>query len=320
MKTLTQLRESFDSNPGNALGVTNHLTPINNIIVNIRNLFAPQLSIVVEPGEDGTSIKLHSSFFTSQQAARLVLDRPVYNGLSLRCFINQQGLDFMKFVSLGQFWVVYFLPSDIYGKNYCMAPCAEMKTYNLTEAELECLNEDMNGEEEMEDRTLQEIIELIDDNDKIKAASKLAELMSKKMELPKDFYWKAVKDQDGKESVALRHKTTKRRPFGRKIDVVKSIINIYNSGHDAIWVDVFDDKDKLDEDILSLIETILSILGASETNDPCIYDITEKTEPDPSEEGEEDGEENPEEGDENGEDGASDDNSSEEPEKDDDKQ
>jgi hypothetical protein len=37
-----------------------------------------------------------------------------------------------------------------------------MKTYNLTEAELECLNEDMNGEEEMEDRTLQEIIELID--------------------------------------------------------------------------------------------------------------------------------------------------------------
>ena len=39
MKTLTQLRESFDSNPGNdvKLGVTNHLTPLNNIITNVRN-------------------------------------------------------------------------------------------------------------------------------------------------------------------------------------------------------------------------------------------------------------------------------------------
>lgn len=293
MKTLKTLKESFDTNPGNNFaltnGVTNHLTPINNIITNIRNLFAPRLGIIVEPGEDGISIKLHSSQFFNQNAVNRVLDNYLYNNLNLRQYIQQQGLDFVKLVDLGQYWVVYFLPSDIYSAANgakCECPkckCHEMLEQNITEAEMEKLNEDINGEEELEDKTISEIIELIDDNDKIKAASKLAEVIARKMELPDEYYWKAVKDQDGKESVALRWKHTKRRPFGKKIEMVKSILNIYNSGHDAVWVDVFDEKDKLDDDMKTLLENILKLIGAQETKDPCIFDIEEPKQKDDDE-------------------------------------
>ena len=69
MKTLTKLievhnnlvSENYESNPGNNIkqGVTNHLTPISNIITNIRNLFATIMQIIVEPCEDG-SCQIHS--------------------------------------------------------------------------------------------------------------------------------------------------------------------------------------------------------------------------------------------------------------------
>lgn len=283
MKSLSQLKESFDGNPGNALintlGVMNHLTPVNNIITNVRNLFAVRLGVVVDQGEDGISLKLHSSKFINQNAVNRVLDEYVYTNLNLRMYIQQQGLDFIKMVNLGQYWVVYFLPSDIYSKQIKNLPeckCTEMTIHNILESEIEKLNEDANGEEELEDKTIDEIMELIDDDDKIKAASKLAEIVAKKMELPKEYYWKAVKDQDGKESVALRYKYEKRRPFGKKIEVVRSIINIYNSGHDAIWVDPYDNKDKMEEDMKTLIENILKLLGAEETKDPCIFDMPGK--------------------------------------------
>ncbi|MBO5003889.1 MAG: hypothetical protein J6D03_01225, partial [Clostridia bacterium] len=64
--------------------------------------------------------------------------------------------------------------------------------------------------------------------------------------------------------------------FGKKMDMVRSIINIYNSGHDAIWVDPYDNKDTLDDDMKTLIENILKLLGAEETKDPCIFDINGK--------------------------------------------
>ncbi|MBO5003832.1 MAG: hypothetical protein J6D03_00895 [Clostridia bacterium] len=283
MKSLSQLRESFDGNPGNAIatvtGVMNHLTPVNNIITNVRNLFATRLGVVVDQGEDGISLKLHSSKFINQNAVNRVLDEKLYTNLSLRDYIQQQGLDFIKMVNLGQYWVVYFLPSDIYSKEIKSIPkckCNEMRTFNVMESEIERLNEDVNGEEELEDKTIEEIMDLIDDDDKIKAATKLADVIKRKMELPKEYYWKAVKDQDGKESVALRYKYEKRRPFGKKMDMVRSIINIYNSGHDAIWVDPYDNKDTLDDDMKTLIENILKLLGAEETKDPCIFDINGK--------------------------------------------
>ena len=299
MKSLSQLRESFDGNPGNALmntlGVMNHLTPVNNIITNVRNLFAVRLGVVVDQGEDGISLKLHSSKFINQNAVNRVLDEQVYTNLTLRAYIQQQGLDFIKMVNLGQYWVVYFLPSEIYTKQIKNLPeckCTEMILNNIIESEIEKLNEDINGEEELEDKTIDEIMELIDDEDKIKAASKLAEVIARKMELPKEYYWKAVKDQEGRESVALRYKYEKRRPFGKKIEIVKSILNIYNSGHDAIWVDPFDNKDIIDDDMKTLLENILKLLGAEETKDPCIFDMPGKKDDDEEEKKEDENNEN----------------------------
>ena len=63
MKKFSQFHEKItesyvtsDINPGNALsntGVTNHYTPIGNILLTVKNIFATQMGIVVSIGEDG---------------------------------------------------------------------------------------------------------------------------------------------------------------------------------------------------------------------------------------------------------------------------
>ena len=62
--TLVEHCLTSDVNPGNSvdLGVTNHLTPINNILTNVRNLYS-DVDIVAAVAEDGVSIKVHSSRF-----------------------------------------------------------------------------------------------------------------------------------------------------------------------------------------------------------------------------------------------------------------
>lgn len=303
MKTLSQLNEQFGTNPGNALGVTNHLTPVNNIITNIRNLFAPRLGIVVEAGEDGFSVKIHSSQFVSEEATRKILNEWMYNSCSLQTYIMSQGLPLCKLVNLGCGYVVYFCPNDmpaVTGNTVVAAACHEQLAANILEAEIERLTESALDEEEINDDTQDKIRELIDGDDKVKAAEAIAEIISKKIELPNEYYWKAVKDQEGRESVALRVKSTKKRPFGKKIEVIKSVINIYNSGHDAIWVDPFEDMNLISDDLKTLIENILNILGAEETKDPCIFDLPEKSSEEPeddSDENEDDDEDNSDEDD-----------------------
>ena len=78
MKTFTILNEqclTSDVNPGNAmsLGVTNHLTPINNIVTNVRNFFGAQLGIIVCVAEDGVSLKMHSSRFVNKEEVNKIL-------------------------------------------------------------------------------------------------------------------------------------------------------------------------------------------------------------------------------------------------------
>ena len=55
MKTLSMIKESEEL--GNKLGVTNHLTPVENIVTNVRNFFSSQMSMVVSKAEDGFSLK-----------------------------------------------------------------------------------------------------------------------------------------------------------------------------------------------------------------------------------------------------------------------
>ena len=288
MKTLTNLIESrnndlnenFESNPGNGLkqGVTNHLTPVSNIITNVRNLFAPAMQIIVEPGEDGVSMKLHSSKFVSPEEINKILDTPCM-GSTLRNYIFQQGLDSIKLVNLGMYYVVYCYPSDVVTKNASCANavCTEMLQINIDECELETLTESSVDDEELEDKTKQQLIKFIDGTDKVKCAAKLAELLADDLELPSDYYFKGVKDTDGNESIALRYKFTKRRPFGKEVQLSKSLLNIYKSGDEAVWVEAFLTRDKNSEEMNNIVDTVLKLIGATPTDDPCVWAITPST-------------------------------------------
>ncbi len=308
MKTLSNLLENFDSNPGNTmgLGVTNHLTPIFNIITTVRNLFGLRLGVVVEEGEDHVSIKLHSSKFTNPTEINRVLDERFdnqrnvgqgWNDCTLRSYITSQGLTEVKMVNLGQYYVVYFSPNDmrIAGNPDVMAaadkiptastPCKEMLNFNLDECELDTFSiVEALDDEELEDKSLEDLYAIIDSNNKIKGAEKLSEIVAAEIELPKEYYFKAVKDAEGNESIALRHKITKRRPFGKTAEIATSLMNIYKTGDDAIWVGAFDDDTTKDEE-RTLIENILKILHAKETKDNCVYSIngTEQNEPEEKE-------------------------------------
>jgi hypothetical protein len=55
-------------------------------------------------------------------------------------------------------------------------------------------------------------------------------------------------------------------------------MNIFGDGEDAIWIGDFDNNAKflLPEDVKELIESILELLGATKTDDPCVYKITDE--------------------------------------------
>lgn len=304
MKTLTNLLENFESNPGNdvKLGVTNHLTPLNNIITNIRNLFASEFGLVIEPGEDGVSLKIHSSKFVSVEEINKVLDTPYLGQTTLRSYICAQGLCNVKILDLGMYKIAYFGPNDIRtaenpekvdkkkekeckcGKPECpicnpnglVVACKEMLQYNIDEAELEfgILTESGIDDEELEDKTKEQIIKFISGTDKVKCAEKLAELLKNDLDLPEDYYFKGVKDADGNESIALRYKFDKRRPFGKTVQLSKSLLNIYSTGEEAVWVEAFLYRDHNSDQMNNIVDTVLKLIGAQPTNDPCIWTIT----------------------------------------------
>lgn len=272
------------STVGSTVGVSNHYTPIQNIITNVRNLFAPYFGLVVEPGEDGVSIKVHNSGFISKEAVNDILYKKVDRFTSVADYICQQGLCVIKLVNVGKFYVVYFCPNDIkIAENPNVmssdipadldAPCQEQLYFNIEEAELSSINEEAAWDEEMEDKTKSDIMEILDQTDKIKAANAFNELLSHVITLPDGVYVKAVKDSSGNESIAIRKKYIKRRPFGQSDEIVKSLINIYHKGNDGIWVDPFENKDAVDEETTNLIMSILTWLGAEETGDPCVWKL-----------------------------------------------
>ena len=293
MKKLSTLLENYDSNPGNSskLGVMNHLTPIGNIITNIRNFFGCVMGIVVEPGEDGVSLKLHSSRFTNDQEVEKILNTPYLGNTTLKSYICQQGLCNIKVINIGQYCIVYCGPTDIKSADpvskvaanakccpcdQCKAAVTEMVQYNIEECELLSLTESID-DEELEDKTKEQLLKFIKGEDKVKGAEKLAKLLGDDLNLPEDYYFKGVKDTDGNESIALRYKFTKRRPFGKSVELTKSLINIYSTGPNAVWVEAFLFRDNNSVEMNNIINNVLKAIGAEKTEDPCVYEIPDST-------------------------------------------
>ena len=286
-KYITEGCVTADVNPGNAYsntGVTNHLTPVANIVTQIRNLWSPTTGIVASIAEDGFSVKLNSSKFVSQESVNKILyDTTIMRGTSLAGYIQQQGLTVVKIINVGQFFVVYFCPNDIKtaGKieeKPANLPCKEMQEYNIEETELYSLITEGDDDEELKDITREKVVELINSKDKVKSAKQLELLVAQELELPREYYFAGVKSKDGDESIALRWKYIKKRPHNKTIENVRSILNIYDMSKEGIWVQDFDKESlvKLPEEVEKLIKSILEFLGATETDNPAVYSLAEE--------------------------------------------
>lgn len=300
MKTLSMIKENWT--PNQTLGVTNHLTPVKNIISNINNLFASQLSIVAFPGADNVSLIVKSSFFYDEETTRSQIYQKVWNDrTSLFDYVSQQGLPVVKIFQLGTEWICMFCPSDMpqfgYGPDSSIEKCpasikCEMKEqipfgeveYNsfVYEDGEDSDNDNMNGlknygfgDQEIESIQKKDLRTILGSKDKVKAAKAFAAILSKNMHMPENYYIKAVRDEDGNESVALRYRYEKRKPFGKTAMLTKTLVNIYGLDDNGIWVDGADDPNGLPEEMKGVIDNMLGFIGVRRTGDACCFTIAE---------------------------------------------
>ena len=283
-KYINEQCTTADVNPGNSLmrtGVSNHITPIGNIVTNVKNLFATRLGVVASVAEDGVSIKLNSSHFTDKKEIEKILyNYEIMRGTCLATYIMSQGLDLMKTVEIGQFYVVYFCPKDIMTAmpgvepEQASLPCKEMADFNLQEAEMILIHED--AEEELADVTKEKLQEILKMTDRVKAAKQLELLVNQEMELPREYYFAGVKDKMGNESIALRWKFTRSGGKGQTVEITKSLINIYDDTDDGVWVSDFaeDSLVELPEEVETLIKNVLDFIGASEGDKKGVYSLS----------------------------------------------
>lgn len=281
MKKLSELYlESFDSNPGNSLdclGVSNHYTPINNILIAIRNLICCRLGIIAEPGEDEVSIKLHSSKFTDEESINAMLYDKIDRFTSLDSYIRMQGLTKRTIVDLGSYKVVYYSPEDIKQAENpeVMAQVPDVDIEPTTE----CLETIKTILEEQQDNDKVDWIEILDDEDKNVAAALFFDKIKNKVDLPENYYVKATKDANDNKCVAIRKKYEFRKPFDEKIEKVKSIINIYSP--ENIWVSGYQDCITLSDVDSRIIEKVLDIINAQKTDDKCKFTLVVKQDEEP---------------------------------------
>lgn len=285
MKTFSRLNESAkttDTQPGNDLaktGITNHYTPIENILTNVKNLFALKLGVVAAIGEDNVSLKLHSSKFVDDQSINSVLYEPIDRFTNLYSYITSQGLNKMTKVDLGQYTVLYFSPTDVKTaqdpQKMVNVPTTVVATESFENEIVNMIKED-DSEEEMKDVTLEKFLELIESKDKVKAAKQLELLVSQQIELPREFYFAAIKFKTGEEAIALRWKYTKKLPTGQSTESVRSIMHIFGKGDKAIWVQDYDKESivQLPDEVKKLIDNILEMIDADKTDDPAIFKLT----------------------------------------------
>lgn len=290
MKSFSQFTEAAHTPncvmPGNLNnGVMNHYIPIENIVINVRNIFAPWFGLVVEPGEDGRTLKVYNSTFSSREAVDAVLNFNPGVGTSLREYVAMQGLPLYKAVRQGGTLVVYFYSTDIagqedpatFGDNPVPAVSEPLPSpyeealQSSTDEELSSVLEEVGEETEMRDILNKTFYDLAGTADQTESDKKWAAALGENVRLPEGYYWANVKDEDGHKSIALRKKVTKRQSFGRSSKYAVSLINIYNNGKNAIWVGIFDHKDQCPAEDVQLIESIISFIGAVPTQDPCVF-------------------------------------------------
>ena len=292
------IQTPIDGNVTNALnqGVSNHYIPLQNIVINVRNLFAPYFGLVVDPSEDNKSLRIYCSMFTDENIINRVLNYKPDGHTSLKSYVSAQGLPYTRLVWTGSSYVVYFYAKDLGELQipdtrdtiayYPPAlPSGEIEGDGIGECELSTIEsvvyesvEDAplyySGEIDMEDALTRTLREVANMQDKVKACGEWENAVRNHVTLPDGYYWKAVKDRDGMESIALRKKFSKRRPFGKEIPCVKSIINIYNGSKDGIWVEPFDNKDSLTREERQLIDNVLSFIKANpDKTDPCVFGL-----------------------------------------------
>ena len=285
MRKLSESISGVTSGIGMTQGVMNHYTPIDNIIINTRNIFGALLGLVVSKGEDVISLKIQSSSFTNPEVTRNILYNSTFDGHTyLYTYIINQGLRGLKILDLGSTCIAYFFPNDLAEdpcSNDACCGCREMKESRIIECELATIEESSVNEDqevELEDRTKEELAEIINNNNKVKGAADFVNKMANVITLPENMYIKATKDIDGHESISLRYKTVKRRPFGGKMDSVTSLVNIYCTGANAVWVDAFLNKGLYDDDVINVINSILQFIGAEETSDEAVWNIPDGNE------------------------------------------
>ena len=138
----------------------------------------------------------------------------------------------------------------------------------------------------MKSETVSKVLELLDGPDKVKAAKHLELLVSKEIQLPREYYFSAIKFKSGEEAIALRWKYTKKMPFGKAdgdgeykettVENTRSLMHIFGKGEKAIWVQDFDEDSlvELPEEVKKLIQSILDLLEAGETDNPSVFSLT----------------------------------------------
>lgn len=281
------MKESWT--PNQTIGVMNHLTPIQNIITNINNLFASQLSIVAEPEKDNVSILVRSSFFSNKDITYAQIYLPVWNDkVSLASYVSQQGLNNIKVIPTGngEECVVLFCPSDMPQLGYngscttgaepkcaCESKEVEYEQFTFEEGE-DMMNGIKNygfGDQEIESIQKKDLREILGSKDKVKAAKMFDDILKKNMRMPENYYIKAVRDEDGNESIALRYRYEKKKPFGKSVTLTKSIVNIYNTEEGGIWVD---DAENLPEEMKGVVDDMLNFVGTRRTSDPNSFSIS----------------------------------------------
>lgn len=288
MKTLSMMNEAWCEVVSQ--GVSNHLTPVQNIITNINNLFASQLSVVATAGKDNVSIVVKSSFFYNKDVAYNQLYLPVWNDrTSLAAYVSQQGLPNIKVIPTGNGEEVYviFCPNDMPQLGYsvpgipahCETKCQESKEYEYDQFTFEEGPDDnMNGlknygfgDQEIESIQKKDLREILGSKDKVKAAKMFDTILKNNMRMPENYYIKAVRDEDGNESIALRYRYEKKKPFGKTVTMTKSVVNIYNTEDGGIWVD---DAENLPDEMKGVVDDMLNFVGVRRTGDPNSFSVS----------------------------------------------
>ena len=316
MKRFTEhIREAANEvKPGNQLlktGVTNHYTPIENILTNVKNLFCSILGIVATIGEDNVSIKLSSSQFTTQEKTNELLWRSLYNDVftygtsSLQGYITSQGLSKVTTINIGGYYIVYFSPNDIAyaedpacmaAKCECPCPCETCECLydefelgrvyeksdtvddqNNSDDQNQDDNQDIDGSKHKEDPKPNEVSidDVLNNEDKVKAAKQLEILISQAVTLPRDYYCAAIKFKNDDEAIALRWKYTKKLPTGNSTENTRSLIHIFTGEDKKIWVQDYaeDSIVELPKEVQTLIENVLKFLKAEKTDDPAVFTL-----------------------------------------------